>query len=406
MARLRGTGLGAGMALGTAAVVRMQNGVPLIPEAPPRIAALAAQRRLTETPEVVIVAQHYRVAQAIAPSIRWAKVVGIAVEFEDPDAAVPSVPAVMGLSGLVRAADDDVLVLVDATRGVVLVDPDPIYLAQYTAEHDRIAPKNRLYLDDAHLPAQTLDGHTLTVVAITADSGVETALASGPDALYHSLPLTFDPDELRRHLGGMVSVAAGKPLIVPYNPSLPLTPLVEAAASSDITIAVPPSSGEFIAEAQAINQLQEELDAAQNECVEKDILCGPPRIAAEVVVSQLSDWPDPETVTSSLEQAAGAFASRLIYFGPAGNREELEPLLHLSAKASANLMQVIVAVTSDSLPEIASNTDFASRLQLLIGAGITGFLVTSDLTQQTKEAIRSASVSECRESLSRWLGTA
>src|SRR4051794_32188262 len=128
MARLRGTGLGAGMAMGTAAVVRMRGSVPLMPEAPPRITALIAQRRLTETPEVIVVGDDYRNAVAIAASLPWAKVVGIAAERDDPDAAVPSIPAVTGMPGLLKATAEDVLVLVDATRGVVLIDPDPIYL--------------------------------------------------------------------------------------------------------------------------------------------------------------------------------------------------------------------------------------------------------------------------------------
>src|SRR4051794_20970685 len=131
MARLRGTGLGAGMAMGTAAVVRMSTGVPLMPQAPERITTLIGQRRLTETPEVILVAEDYRTALALSASLGWAKVVGIAAERSDSDAAVPSIPTVTGLSGLMRQAADDVLILVDATRGVVLVDPDPIYLAQY-----------------------------------------------------------------------------------------------------------------------------------------------------------------------------------------------------------------------------------------------------------------------------------
>ena len=156
MARLRGTGLGAGMAMGTAAVVRRTAGVYVMPEPPPRIASLEAKRRLTETPEIVVAAEEYSTAFAIAASLAWATVVGIVTERDAQDAAIPAFPAVVGVTGLMAAVSDDTLVLVDATRGVVLIDPDPIYLAQYTAEHDRIVPKNRIYLDEEHIPAQTL----------------------------------------------------------------------------------------------------------------------------------------------------------------------------------------------------------------------------------------------------------
>src|SRR4051794_612975 len=100
MARLRGTGLGAGMAMGTAAVVSMRGGMPIAPGIPQRLVAQIAQHRLTETPEVIVVAEDYRTALAMTAAISWAKVVGIASERADPDAAVPPFPAVTGITGL------------------------------------------------------------------------------------------------------------------------------------------------------------------------------------------------------------------------------------------------------------------------------------------------------------------
>jgi hypothetical protein len=410
MARLRGTGLGAGMALGTAAVVRTRSGVPLMPEIPQRLAALIAQRRLTEIPEIVVVAEDYRTAHAIASSISWAKVVAIAAERDAPGAPVPGIPAVTGLSDLMRAAADDVLILVDATRGTVLIDPDPIYLAQYTAEHDRIAPKNRLYLDDAHIQAQTLDGHTISVVDVTQESGVESALASGPDALYHALPLTFDPAELRRHLTEVLSIAAGKPLIVPYNPSLPLSPLVEAAVFADITLAVGlATDGPAKAPtAQALARLREEIGLIQAECAEHDVLCGTPRIAVEVAYRTAEDWPDEDDVSPMLEGLAAQGATSLILFADSSG-SSLPRIAQLAATASINLMTVTFYAGDLDLPITPPDEDFhaqfAQTLQPLIGAGITAFLVPPKWTQLTKEAIRAASSSECREALSRWLTT-
>ena len=410
MARLRGTGLGAGMAMGTAAVVRTRSGVPLMPEAPPRIAALVAQRRLAEVPEVVVVAEDYRTARIIASTLSWAVVVAIAAERPDPEAAIPSIPVVTGLPGLMQAAVDDVLVLIDATRGIALIDPDPIYLAQYTAEHDRIAPKNRLYLDDAHLPAQTLDGRAISVVAITQTQGVEHALASGPDALYHALPLVFDPAELRRHLAEVAAIATGKPLIVPYNPAVPLTPLIEAVAYTDVTLAVAPPAGTVVASAQSIQQLGQELDLIQSECAEQDILCGMPRIAAEVGISLASEWPSDEEMGSLIEGVAAAGVTRLIFYGSTSDAHAVERLAQLAARASTNLIPLMIYISEATLPLTAPDADFArnlaSGLQLLIGAGATGFLVAPEITQPAKDAIRSVSSAECRDELARWLAGA
>src|SRR5690349_9264001 len=119
MARLRGTGLGAGMALGTAAVVRVRGGIPMTPEPPAALAAQIAQRRLTETPEVILVADDYRTGLALAGALSWAKVVGLAAGSAEPDAPVPPFPAVVNVAGLMDAMQDDMLMLVDAGRGIV-----------------------------------------------------------------------------------------------------------------------------------------------------------------------------------------------------------------------------------------------------------------------------------------------
>ena len=166
MARLRGTGLGAGMALGTTAVVRSRGGVALMPEVPARIADLIAARRLEETPEVILVADEYRTVRTVAESLPWAKVVGAVVAYAESDAPSPPFPVVANVPNLLETVADDVLTLVDATRGTVLIDPDPVALAQYQAEDANIAPKQRLFLEDVHLPAQTLDGRDIAGILV------------------------------------------------------------------------------------------------------------------------------------------------------------------------------------------------------------------------------------------------
>src|SRR5579871_1311412 len=282
MARLRGSGLGVGMALGTAAVVTVRGGVPLLPEMPERIANLIATRRLSETPEVVLVARDYAMAYALASSLTWAKVVGIAAERAEPDAPFPPFPAVVSVPGLLAAATQDVLMLIDARNGVVLVDPDPISLSQYTAEHDHLAPKHRYYLDEAHLPAQTLDGRTLQIVASTEEEsgGVGSAIEAGADRLYAALPLDFDSEAQRKNLMRLVNAAASKPLILAYNSVLSLPALLETAAYTDLTMAIPPSpeNEDRGADAEGVARLVAEMAVAQAECQEQDIPCGLPRL--------------------------------------------------------------------------------------------------------------------------------
>ncbi|HLV78736.1 MAG TPA: hypothetical protein VKT32_00600, partial [Chthonomonadaceae bacterium] len=219
MARLRGRGLGAGVALGTAAVVRVQGGIPMLPEAPERIARRLAARRPMETPEVILVAEEYRTALALLRSLPWGKVVGIVAGEAEAEAPVPGVPAVVQVPYLLDSIEDDVLMLVDATNGVVLADPSGMAIAQYQAEHSSIAPRRRLYLDDAHLPARTLDGRDIQVLArVETAEDVAQALDAGADALYvpAGAALLPDSDETgqRRSLRQLLSLTTGKPLLL------------------------------------------------------------------------------------------------------------------------------------------------------------------------------------------------
>ena len=186
MARLRGTGIGAGLAMGTAAVVRVVNGIAIAPSPPQRLSNEIAFRRLSDLPEIILVCPNFEIAKAIAPSISWAKVAGYAIEHASDDLPVSATPLVIGVRDLMEFAQDDVLTLLDASRGIVLIDPDPVYLAQYTADHDKIAPKHRFSLDDEDQPAVTVDGRTILLIT-SAYPHPLLATNSGADALPETL---------------------------------------------------------------------------------------------------------------------------------------------------------------------------------------------------------------------------
>ena len=110
---------------------------------------------LWETPEVVLVAKDYTTALALSSTIDLGQSGCRNRRRNGRSSQCPRAPpfpaVVIGIPGLVDQVQDDVLFLVDASGNFVFPDPDPIYLAQYTAEHDRVAPKHRLYLDEGAL---------------------------------------------------------------------------------------------------------------------------------------------------------------------------------------------------------------------------------------------------------------
>ncbi|HZO90129.1 MAG TPA: hypothetical protein VFB38_17505 [Chthonomonadaceae bacterium] len=409
MARLRGRGLGAGIALATAAVVRAHGGIPMAPEAPPRLAARTGFRRTSETPEVVLVAEDYRTALALTGRLSWAKVIGIAAETAEPDAPASDIPAVVNVPGLMEMVEDDMLMLVDATHGVVLVNPDGLAIAQYQAEYTNLAPRRRLYLESEHLPAQTLDGRAVQVLARveTADA-VETALLEGADALYVPfdvplLPASASDAAQRRNLFALVERAAGKPLLLSDDYSLPLMTVLEAASRADITLAVPPREE---LEGLGLTELSAEFETAQAECFENEVVCSLPRLAADIVY--VPEQTDADQVSARVEALAARGATRLVLTLRETWLHEgaLPPVEALVAAAGANLLPV----TSSAHPmfslcgeEYPADT-LETAVRFLVGMGVSGIIVFPGQVTAAKAMVREISFTECREALWRLLG--
>ena len=75
------------------------------------------------------------------------------------------IPAVVGVSGLVEAVGKARLVIVDGFEGHILVDPDPALIQVYSLRAEEHRRRQQEMLGLAHLPAKTLDGHAVTLLA-------------------------------------------------------------------------------------------------------------------------------------------------------------------------------------------------------------------------------------------------
>jgi phosphotransferase system enzyme I (PtsI) len=398
------------MAMGTAAVVRVRSGIPMLPDVPARIAQLVATHRLTERPEVILVAEDYRTGLMLAGALTWAKVVGIATEIAEPGAPVTSVPAVVGVQDLLSVIEDEMLLLVDAERGVVLADPDPMAIAQYQAEHDHIAPRHRIYLEGVHLAAQTLDGRTLQVVArVTSEEELTEALDDGADALYVPfnaplLPVKTEPGGQRRHLLDLTQSSAGKPLLLADDYALPSRALVEAAAHAEITLAVPPR--EELA-GLGLAELATELQAAETECFEEEIAGSLPRLAANMVA--LPEEETPEQIAARLEKLSACGAARLLLSLEGVSLDEaiLPQLETLIATAQANLLPVTAMAYRHSFNPFGTGdleNTLETAISFLVGMDVVGVIVGPGQVTEAKTIIRNLSASERREALLDYLG--
>jgi phosphotransferase system enzyme I (PtsI) len=94
------------------------------------------------------------------------------------------IPAVVGLGDITREITGGDIVIIDGNHGVVIVDPDPEMMAEQRESETR---RQRVELDLAglrELPAQTLDGHIISLQAnIEFPAEIDDALVRGAEGV-------------------------------------------------------------------------------------------------------------------------------------------------------------------------------------------------------------------------------
>lgn len=400
MTHMRGTGIGKGVAFGAAAIVRSRQGFPQVPAIPPRIMDMLSKRRLSETPDVVLIAEDYQTALDFSRSLRWGHVVGIATSSPAPhSASIPGLPVVTDIPTLMDMIEEDCLVLVDAEQGMVIFDPDGAAVAQYQAEYERVAPRLRLYLDENHLPSETLDHHIFMVSAkVNSIDDVADALEAGADALVAALnsellPTGQDDAGLRTHLIELTSLAAGKRLIINDNYTLSPMMLLEACLRADITVSEPIRDE---LDGIGLGEFSIELNESHAECLANNAHCALPRLAARITAEQIPQN-NPEKLRSLMEKLSAMGVVRITMQRPSteNSKISLAELEDMVAAAVAVMLPVFID------PEIMNPAE--ASLENLLGAGLAGISVNVGDIVSTKSRLRSMNYSECREELSGYL---
>jgi phosphotransferase system enzyme I (PtsI) len=133
------------------------------------------------------------------------------------------IPAVVGLGNLTQEVTGGDVVIIDGNRGMVIVNPDPEQIAEYREDAKKLVKfENELALL-ADLPAETLDGHQVSVQAnIEAAEDIPEALARGAQGigLYRTefLYLTLEREPTEEDHYNAYSIAlkncGGRPLVI------------------------------------------------------------------------------------------------------------------------------------------------------------------------------------------------
>lgn len=382
MLRLRGKSIATGMSLGSAAIFQAPNGIPMLPAHLIAHLSRARQDAPIEPMDVVLVVKNFSEATMFA--MPWIKVVGIVSEEMIQDIPSVKVPVVAGVSELMQSISDDALVLVDGDRGLVLIDPDSMAIATYQAERENIQPRRRFYLDYSHLPALTLDGREIRVMArVNTTEDVNLAHLNGADTIVLSCncPLfssEMDDQEQYHALKSLCEAFPGKPVtLIGYPDSASIESLLRASALCDLTYALPLNvRGEYFTEFTEAMKVAEELLLAEN------TRYGYIRLAG---------------ITSILDELDEALETypigRILVDQPYPGAFQSEPGLEWLDKTALYATRMLAPLEL-IIPVVDTN-----NIHFSLGIGASGFIVTPDYVQSLKALLREMNTVICRNEL-------
>ena len=131
------------------------------------------------------------------------------------------IPAVAAVPRLTDCLADATLCIIDGVRGEVVIDPTEETIARYRREADILAEDRHALTGLTDLPASTLDGADIELMAnIEPQRGVEAALAVGAAGIgllrteFLYMDSETPPDEMEQtiNLSALVKVMGGRPV--------------------------------------------------------------------------------------------------------------------------------------------------------------------------------------------------
>ncbi|MCS6950868.1 MAG: hypothetical protein RMM06_06675 [Armatimonadota bacterium] len=371
MLKLTGQAVSRGIAVGTAMVLRASD----LRAALDLFTAYEARRR--EQPGFVAVCRDIALGEAL-----WRAGVEVSAMVAEspalPEGGAIGVPALVGVSQLLLNVRDGDIVIVDANRGVLIVDPDMRLMTQY--QRQEMHPSGKRYvLGLTHETARTLDEHPIRAIAIADDwQNAVQALEAGADGAFLDAYASEQCLLNLASLHALLQGAAGKSLFL----ELPVLPddtiwraVAECTLQAVVTFILPS------VRAQDVNAFLDNLQRAQSALEEErgallfhDVLLG----------GWTSLTPSPEV--------AEAPNVRALYLRRADLRlwfqaEWLQGVEELSRFAQSRLLAcgVLLEPESDLL------------LPLAVGLGLSELLLPPHQLLRAKETIPYLSYAQCRE---------
>ena len=327
----------------------------------------SVRRRDAEPPDIILVAPNIATAGA---SVGEGRIVGMVFEEDLTGAECEPLPVVAGVPELLKHARDGALALVDADRGMVILDPSPEHLAHFQALQEHIAPRYRIHLDHRHVVAYTVDMRPVHVVADARNlDDVRAGVDEGADELLfplRALPeATGDSDTLFDALCATGEAAAGKPIIL-YGEvrPIPISSIMRAAARAQISYALPLCSGP-----RGFQSVREEMASCAADLMANDIHYLPFALAATTTEADTLD-----------DQELGDLNLSRVIAQPSGQRVGWDEATAAWLAGLALLLRPLMVPLLAAVPEEA--------LEAAVQCGASGLIVPPSRIQVTKTRIR------------------
>ncbi len=356
-----------GIAIAAAARLTSEYGVPTLD--PQRLRRLGERLRrfgmeAAEPDQIILIADEVPPGFLGVPGL---DIVGVATQRPPDDRATFTIPTVCGLGDtLLDLVPEDEIVIIDADRGRVYVEPDALILARYQAPVRR---SRRFFLDSANLPARTAsDSRIVAVVAVTSTlADITRATEAGADAVL--VPPDNDllggdgtfqtSDDQEEALRQAMSVLGGQPLLLHIPPDrLALSALARAASAGPLHLVLDDPAQR--------DDLADRLDGIESVLDDQDILYGTLHIEAGVGAA---DAPGPD----SLDAYAGVCVTQ------PSDHIPIDRLLLLASLAQR---------AHKSLALTLPDADWPSYLPDALALGAARLVTTIDSVLAVKDAIR------------------
>lgn len=366
---LFGTPAHPGVAIAVAARLHDEFGIPSL--SPERLRRLGERLRSfgmdqAEPEQIILVADRVPPGYWLSP-LPGMEIVGLAAQTAAPLSPAPDRPVVVGIGdALLRAVEEDDIVIVDGDRGRVYVAPDAATVARYQAP---LTLARRFFLEGDHLPARTSsDNRVIAVLCAAATlAQAESAMKHGADGLVipevndflGGIHLAQTAGEQAQTLGDLASIIGGQPLYLDIPPErLALTALARGAARLPLhlVLRLPAERAELSTRLEEIETVLEEDDA----------LFG--RIKLDAGIAAAGD-----DLPETLEGYAGSFVTGTLLDA------SWERLLQASGQARAVGKPITVALNGDWWPQVLGDA---------LGMGFGQLIVPLHTVADVKDAIR------------------